>query len=67
MTLTLRSPAFDDGERIPDRHARNHGNVSPPLDLRWLRHAFGEHAVNQRPMFQAAKHGRRMRHSQAKS
>ena len=31
MTLTLRSPAFNDGERIPDRHARNHGNVSPPL------------------------------------
>lgn len=32
MSLTLRSPAFKDGERIPDRHARAHGNFSPPLD-----------------------------------
>jgi Raf kinase inhibitor-like YbhB/YbcL family protein len=30
--LTLRSPAFADGERIPDRFARSHGNVSPPLE-----------------------------------
>ena len=32
MTLALRSPAFEDGDRIPDRYARSHGNVSPPLE-----------------------------------
>jgi Raf kinase inhibitor-like YbhB/YbcL family protein len=32
MTLTLRSSAFDDGDRIPDRYVRSHGNVSPPLE-----------------------------------
>jgi Raf kinase inhibitor-like YbhB/YbcL family protein len=32
MALTLRSPAFEDGETLPDRHARSHGNVSPPLE-----------------------------------
>src|SRR5688572_26531479 len=32
MTLTLRSPAFKDGAMIPERYARSHGNVSPPLE-----------------------------------
>lgn len=33
MTLTLRSSAFADGERIPDRFTRTRGgNVSPPLE-----------------------------------
>ena len=32
MTLTLRSPAFADGDRIPERHVRSSGNVSPPLE-----------------------------------
>lgn len=32
MPLTLRSPAFADGERIPDRFARTGDNLSPPLD-----------------------------------
>lgn len=32
MALTLRSSAFGNGERIPDRYARDHGNLSPPLD-----------------------------------
>jgi Raf kinase inhibitor-like YbhB/YbcL family protein len=32
MTLTLRSPAFRDEERIPDRHARGADNLSPPLE-----------------------------------
>jgi Raf kinase inhibitor-like YbhB/YbcL family protein len=32
MPLSLRSPAFDAGGRIPDRHARSHDNVSPPLE-----------------------------------
>lgn len=32
MALTLRSPAFADGGRIPDRFTRRHGNVSPPLE-----------------------------------
>src|SRR5687767_654107 len=34
MALTLRSPAFEDGARIPERYARDHGNVSPPLEWR---------------------------------
>src|SRR5687768_17037562 len=32
MSLVLRSPAFADGERNPDRHARQHDNLSPPLE-----------------------------------
>ena len=32
MTLTLRSPAFRDEERIPDRYARGADNLSPPLE-----------------------------------
>ena len=32
MTLTLKSPAFREEEKIPDRYARGHGNVSPPLE-----------------------------------
>lgn len=32
MTLVLHSPALKDGERIPDRNAREHGNLSPPLE-----------------------------------
>lgn len=31
MTLHLKSSAFDDGQRIPDRHARQGDNLSPPL------------------------------------
>ena len=32
MTLTLRSPAFGNDERIPDRYARGPDNLSPPLE-----------------------------------
>jgi Raf kinase inhibitor-like YbhB/YbcL family protein len=32
MAFALRSPAFRDGDRIPDRHARKGDNVSPPLE-----------------------------------
>jgi len=32
MTLTLRSPAFRDEERIPDRYVRGADNLSPPLE-----------------------------------
>ena len=32
MTLTLRSPAIREDGTIPDRHARSHGNLSPPLE-----------------------------------
>lgn len=32
MPLTLRSTAFADGERIPERFVRRHGNLSPPLE-----------------------------------
>ena len=32
MPLKLRSPAFASGEPMPDRYARPHGNISPPLD-----------------------------------
>lgn len=32
MALTLKSPAFADGERIPDEHARDGANLSPPLE-----------------------------------
>lgn len=31
MAFALESPAFDDGDAIPDRHARGGQNVSPPL------------------------------------
>ncbi|WEX10557.1 YbhB/YbcL family Raf kinase inhibitor-like protein [Chelativorans sp. AA-79] len=31
MAFTLESPAFRDGERIPDRFVRDGENVSPPL------------------------------------
>lgn len=31
VTLALTSPAFQDGERIPDRHARGGRNLSPAL------------------------------------
>lgn len=33
MTLTLTSPAFADGERIPDKYARDGENLFPPI--RW--------------------------------
>ena len=33
MPLTLSSPAFSDGERIPDKYTREGKNASPPL--RW--------------------------------
>lgn len=32
MAFTLTSTAFAHGERIPDRHARAGGNLSPPLE-----------------------------------
>lgn len=32
MTLTLKSPAFADGERIPEEYARDGQNISPPLE-----------------------------------
>jgi Raf kinase inhibitor-like YbhB/YbcL family protein len=31
MALSVASPAFPNGQRIPDRYSRNGGNVSPPL------------------------------------
>jgi Raf kinase inhibitor-like YbhB/YbcL family protein len=31
MAFTLTSPAFEDSQPIPDRHAKDGGNVSPPL------------------------------------
>lgn len=31
--LTLTSPAFDDGERIPERYARDGADVNPPLSI----------------------------------
>lgn len=31
--LTLSSPAFDDGESIPEKHGYEAGNVSPPLSV----------------------------------
>jgi Raf kinase inhibitor-like YbhB/YbcL family protein len=33
MTLTLTSPAFADGDRIPTKHTRDGDNLFPPL--RW--------------------------------
>ncbi|PTQ13595.1 YbhB/YbcL family Raf kinase inhibitor-like protein [Sphingomonas oleivorans] len=32
MTLTISSPAFADGERIPDQYVRDSDNRSPPLE-----------------------------------
>lgn len=32
MPMTLKSSAFADGERIPDKHARAGDNLLPPLD-----------------------------------
>lgn len=32
MSIDLRSSAFADGELIPERHTKDHGNVSPPLE-----------------------------------
>ncbi|RKD94873.1 YbhB/YbcL family Raf kinase inhibitor-like protein [Halopiger aswanensis] len=31
--LTLTSPEFDDGERIPDRYGYDADNVNPPLEI----------------------------------
>ena len=31
--LRLTSPAFDDGERIPDEHGYDEENVNPPLEI----------------------------------
>jgi Raf kinase inhibitor-like YbhB/YbcL family protein len=32
MALRISSPAFGNGQRIPERYSRNSGNVSPPLE-----------------------------------
>lgn len=32
MALSVDSPAFHNGGRIPERYSRNGGNVSPPLE-----------------------------------
>ncbi|WP_049888932.1 YbhB/YbcL family Raf kinase inhibitor-like protein [Natronococcus occultus] len=32
-TLTLTSPAFDSGARIPDRYGYDEDNVNPPLEI----------------------------------
>ncbi|TGP21357.1 YbhB/YbcL family Raf kinase inhibitor-like protein, partial [Mesorhizobium sp. M1D.F.Ca.ET.234.01.1.1] len=31
MAFTLESPAFENGQAIPERYVRNGGNLSPPL------------------------------------
>jgi len=31
MAFSIASPAFPNGQRIPDRHSKDGGNVSPPL------------------------------------
>lgn len=31
MSFILRSPAFEDGGRMPDKYTRDGGNISPPL------------------------------------
>jgi Raf kinase inhibitor-like YbhB/YbcL family protein len=31
MALSVASPAFSHGERIPERYSKNGGNISPPL------------------------------------
>ena len=33
MTLELQSPAFDPGERIPDRYGYTEANCNPPLEI----------------------------------
>jgi Raf kinase inhibitor-like YbhB/YbcL family protein len=35
-TLAVTSPAFQDGERIPDRYARHGGNMSPAMNWSML-------------------------------
>ena len=37
MALSVASPAFPNGQRIPERYSKDGGNVSPPLE--WKRHA----------------------------
>jgi hypothetical protein len=32
MAFEVHSPSFADGDRIPDIHTKEHGNVSPVLD-----------------------------------
>ncbi|ELY97583.1 phosphatidylethanolamine-binding protein [Natrialba chahannaoensis JCM 10990] len=32
-TLTLRSSAFTDGDRIPDQHGYRNANINPPLEF----------------------------------
>ena len=32
MALSVASPAFSNGQRIPERYSRSGGNVSPPLE-----------------------------------
>ena len=32
MALSLASPAFPNGQRIPERYSRDGGNISPPLE-----------------------------------
>ena len=32
MALRVASPAFADGQRIPERYSRDGGNISPPLE-----------------------------------
>lgn len=33
MQMTVTSPAFDDGERIPDRYGYTQENINPPLHI----------------------------------
>jgi hypothetical protein len=32
MALSLASPAFPNGQRIPERYSKDGGNISPPLE-----------------------------------
>ncbi|HEX3843823.1 MAG TPA: YbhB/YbcL family Raf kinase inhibitor-like protein [Steroidobacteraceae bacterium] len=32
MALSVASPAFPNGQRIPERYSRDGGNISPPLE-----------------------------------
>jgi Raf kinase inhibitor-like YbhB/YbcL family protein len=32
MAFRVTSPAFSEGQRIPDRHSKDGGNISPPLE-----------------------------------
>ena len=34
MAFEISSPSFTNGGTLPDRHAKDHGNVSPALDWR---------------------------------